>query len=100
VATLNTLADSVHVQSRFFAPAVGVPEDPVTGSVHGPLAVYLVVNELIPMLRGTAAISCVQAEAGGRAGLVRAMVTQNPGEGYAVRIAGQCVTTMRGRLLA
>jgi len=98
VATLNTLADSIHVQSRFFAPAAGVPEDPVTGSVHGPLATYLVVNELVPFHRNTAAVHCVQAEPGGRAGSIRAMVTQHPGEGYSVRIAGQCVTTMRGKL--
>jgi PhzF family phenazine biosynthesis protein len=98
VATLNTLSDSIHVQSRFFAPAAGVPEDPVTGSVHGPLATYLVVNELVPFYRDTAAVHCVQAEADGRAGVVRAMVTRHPGQGYSVRIAGQCVTTMKGKL--
>jgi PhzF family phenazine biosynthesis protein len=99
VASLQTLADSVHVQSRFFAPAVGVAEDPVTGSVHGPLATYLVVNELVPFVGNTAAVNCLQAEAGGRAGTVRALVTQHRGEGYAVRIAGQCMTTMQGRLV-
>ncbi len=98
VATLQTLVESMHVQSRFFAPAVGVPEDPVTGSVHGPLATYLVVNELVPFVRNTAAVNCLQAEGGGRAGVVRALVTRHPGEGYAVRIAGQCTTTMRGKL--
>ncbi len=98
VATLNTLADSIHAQSRFFAPAAGVPEDPVTGSVHGPLATYLVVNELVPFHQNTAAVHCIQAEPGGRAGAIRAMVTKHPGEGFSVRIAGQCVTTMRGKL--
>ena len=98
VATLDTLAASIHVQSRFFAPAAGVDEDPVTGSVHGPLATYLVVNDLVPLHSHTAAVSCVQAEAGGRTGLVRALVTRHPGAGYAVRIAGQCMTTMRGKL--
>src|SRR5262249_23897900 len=42
-ATLDTLCESTNVVSRFFAPAAGIPEDPVTGSVHGPLAVFLVV---------------------------------------------------------
>ena len=36
MATVNTLAQSIQVQSRFFCPSVGVNEDPVTGSVHGP----------------------------------------------------------------
>lgn len=99
VATLNTLTPSTHVQSRFFAPAGGVDEDPVTGSVHGPLAAYLVAHDLVPHAQGTAAVTCVQGEAGGRAGLVRVLVTRRPGEGYAVRIAGECRTTMRGKLL-
>ncbi len=98
LATLDTLSPSIQVQSRFFAPQVGVNEDPVTGSVHGPLATYLVVNELVPMRDHTAAVSCVQSCPSGRAGLVRALVEQRPGEGFGVRIAGQCVTTMRGTL--
>ena len=98
VATVNTLAPSMQVQSRFFCPAVGIDEDPVTGSVHGPLAVYLVINELVPIRNHTAAVSCVQSAASGRAGLVRALVTQHPGQDYEVSIAGQCITTMRGVL--
>lgn len=33
-------ADGVDCVSRFFAPAAGIPEDPVTGSAHCLLAVY------------------------------------------------------------
>ena len=98
MATVNTLAQSIQVQSRFFCPSVGVNEDPVTGSVHGPLATYLVINELVPMRNQLAAVSCVQSAASGRAGLVQVMVTQKPGEGFDACIAGQCVTTMQGRL--
>ena len=99
LATLNTLSPSAHVQSRFFAPAFGVNEDPVSGSVHGPLAAYLMAHELVPHDGRVAAVTCVQAEAGGRAGLIRALVTQERGEGFSVRIAGQCQTTMRGTLI-
>jgi len=98
LATARTLAPSIQVQSRFFCPMLGVNEDPVTGSVHGPLATYLVINGLVPTQDRLAAVSCVQSAASGRAGLVRAMVTRKPGEGYEARIAGQCVATMRGRL--
>ncbi len=98
LATVNTLSPTTHVQSRFFAPQCGINEDPVTGSVHGPLAAYLVVNQLVPMADHQAAVSCVQASPTGRAGLVRALVEQHPGEGFRVRIAGQCVTSMRGTL--
>ncbi len=100
LATVSTLSPTTHVQSRFFAPQTGINEDPVTGSVHGPLATYLVVNQLVPMSNHTAAVSCIQACPSGRAGLVRALVEQRPGEGFRVRIAGQCITTMQGTLIA
>ena len=97
VATLNTLSKATTVHSRFFAPAVGVPEDPVTGSVHGPLATLLVVNELVPHARGRSALNCVQGQPGGRAGLVRALVESTP-QGYRVSIAARCHTTLTGEL--
>ncbi len=98
LATTNTLTPSINVQSRFFAPAVGVDEDSVTGSVHGPLAVYLVSSGLVPDFRNMAALSCTQSHSSGRAGLVRAVVSRQEGTGYAVRIGGQCATVMQGNL--
>jgi trans-2,3-dihydro-3-hydroxyanthranilate isomerase len=97
VATTATLAESVNVHSRFFAPAAGVNEDPVTGSVHGPLAVYLVVNGLVGRAGGRSALLCAQGRPGDRSGLVRALVESTP-QGYRVRIAGQCFTTLTGEL--
>ncbi len=99
ISTLNTLTPSVHVQSRFFAPAAGIDEDPVTGSVHGPLTAYLVTRGLVPVHDGLAGLSCVQSKAGGRAGLLHALVAVGADGGCAVRIAGQAVATMRGTLL-
>lgn len=39
--TLETVDKSSAVHSRFFAPGVGINEDPVTGSANGPLGAYL-----------------------------------------------------------
>jgi PhzF family phenazine biosynthesis protein len=39
--SLETVEPSSAVHSRFYAPAVGIVEDPVTGSSNGPLGVYL-----------------------------------------------------------
>jgi trans-2,3-dihydro-3-hydroxyanthranilate isomerase len=97
VSTLNTLSESVHVQSRFFAPASGVPEDPVTGSVHGPLGTLLVVQEMVPLVDNSAALICLQGIPGGRMGMVHIAVKASS-SGYDVAIAGSCVTTMRGEL--
>jgi trans-2,3-dihydro-3-hydroxyanthranilate isomerase len=41
VFTLETVEKTSAIHSRFFGPAVGVDEDPVTGSSNGPLGVYL-----------------------------------------------------------
>ena len=72
--------------SRFFGPAVGVPEDPVTGSAHCCLAPYwaerLDRNELVGW------------QASERGGEVRVRH-----EGTRVMLTGQAVTVMRGELL-
>jgi PhzF family phenazine biosynthesis protein len=100
LATVRTLTPVVHVQSRFFAPALGIDEDPVTGSVHGPLAAYLVMQGLVPVEGGMAGLTCVQGRPGGRAGLVHALVQRGPDTTCSVRIGGQAVAAMRGTLLA
>ena len=72
--------------SRFFAPAVGVDEDPVTGSAHCCLAPYwrerLAKDELVGF------------QASRRGGVVR---TRSNGD--RVYLAGQAVTILTGRLL-
>jgi len=72
--------------SRFFAPAVGVPEDPVTGSAHCCLAPFWADrkdrNELVGF------------QASARGGEVRVRF-----EGNRVMLTGQAVTVMRGELL-
>jgi PhzF family phenazine biosynthesis protein len=72
--------------SRFFAPAAGVPEDPVTGSAHcglGPFwAARLGKKELIGY------------QASARGGTVRVRV-----DGDRVHLGGQAVTVLRGELL-
>jgi PhzF family phenazine biosynthesis protein len=71
--------------SRFFAPAVGVPEDPVTGSAHCLLATYwaakLSKNEMVAY------------QASPRGGVVRVRL-----DGDRVRLSGQAVTVLRGDL--
>jgi predicted PhzF superfamily epimerase YddE/YHI9 len=71
--------------SRFFAPGVGVPEDPVTGSAHCALAPYW-----RPRI-GRDAMSGYQASA--RGGTVWTTV-----RGDRVLLSGRAVTMMRGML--
>lgn len=72
--------------SRFFAPQMGINEDPVTGSAHCILAPYWSRR-----LEKTA-FEAFQASA--RGGTLRVRL-----EGERVAIAGQAVTVLRGELL-
>lgn len=98
VSTVRTVTPSAHVQSRFFAPSIGLNEDSVTGSVHGPLSAYLVDRGAAPRQNDLAGLTCVQGIAGGRTGLLHALVQCHDDGTYAVRIGGRAVTTMSGTL--
>jgi PhzF family phenazine biosynthesis protein len=71
--------------SRFFAPAVGVDEDPVTGSAHCALAPYW--SERLGKLEMTG------RQVSRRGGTVHVRLA-----GDRVMIGGQAVTVMRGQL--
>ncbi|MFI8344727.1 PhzF family phenazine biosynthesis protein [Streptomyces sp. NPDC085639] len=73
--------------SRFFAPARGIPEDPVTGSAHTALAPYWAAR-----LGRTDALTGLQASA--RPGLVRTAL-----RGDRVRLTGRAVTVLEAVLL-
>ncbi|MEU4190306.1 PhzF family phenazine biosynthesis protein [Kribbella sp. NPDC026611] len=83
VADASTPYDFV---SRFFAPASGIPEDPVTGSAHTALAPYwaerLGRDELVGY------------QASARGGVVRVSSA-----GDRVHLKGQAITTLDGELL-
>ncbi|MDF1801050.1 MAG: PhzF family phenazine biosynthesis protein [Planctomycetota bacterium] len=72
--------------SRFFAPGLGIPEDPVTGSAHCALGPFWAAR------LGKLELDAYQASArGGRLGVrVR---------GERVLLTGRAVTTLRGELL-
>jgi PhzF family phenazine biosynthesis protein len=99
VSTVATLTPSMNVQSRFFAPGVGVNEDPVTGSVHGPLAAYLVGHDLVGIHDGLAAVTCTQGLPGGRTGILYVLAQPKFNGVCSVRIGGHALTTMRGDLI-
>jgi len=71
--------------SRFFAPAVGVPEDPVTGSAHCCLVPYW------SQRLGKQALTAFQASP--RGGVLRCRLA-----GERVILAGRAVTVLKGEL--
>ena len=49
--------DKATAYSRMFAPAIGVHEDPATGSASGPLGCYLVRHKIVPVAKAGAMLS-------------------------------------------
>jgi PhzF family phenazine biosynthesis protein len=81
-ADLSQTEQGYDFVSRFFAPAVGVPEDPVTGSAHSCLAPYWGKK------LGKKEMLAYQASA--RGGVLRLRL-----EGERVILAGQAVTVLQ-----
>jgi PhzF family phenazine biosynthesis protein len=60
VFTLDPQIEGCLVQSRMFCPAMGIPEDPVSGNAHGLLGAYLLHHGLLPRDGARAAFSGAQ----------------------------------------
>lgn len=87
------------VYSRMFAPALGVLEDPATGSASGPLGCYLVQHGCVSGPDAQAIVS-TQGVKMGRASRIHIEITGGPGAITRVRIGGEAVLIARGELLA
>jgi PhzF family phenazine biosynthesis protein len=104
--TLETYDTSSSVHSRFFAPAVGINEDPVTGSSNGPLGMYLwqyAIARDIPvrsrqLADGKTEFIGEQGNEIGRAGHVKIRVVAIDGGVVGLSIAGEAVTIMNSIL--
>jgi len=86
IVTARSTSSAYDYVSRFFAPAVGVNEDPVTGSAHCTLAPYW--SEVI----GNNSLVGYQASA--RGGFVGTEY-----EGERVKLKGKAITVMRAEIM-
>jgi PhzF family phenazine biosynthesis protein len=77
--------------SRMFCPALGIPEDPVSGNAHGMLAVYLINQELLVPKDGIVAFRGHQGQWVRRAGIVDVKVETSGKVAQNVRITGDAV---------
>lgn len=85
IVTAKSSIGDFHFVSRFFAPAAGVPEDPVTGSAHCTLGPY--------WQQKLNRSEFVAYQASRRGGIVRVRVA-----GDRVILGGKAITVMRGHL--
>jgi PhzF family phenazine biosynthesis protein len=99
--TTHVRDSASHVHSRFFAPHYGVPEDPATGSVHGPLALYMWRHGMVqPGNADVLTLVGEQGEAIGRPSRVYVEVALAGGTPCRVRVGGEAVTVIKGDLSA
>jgi len=82
---------------RYFAPALGVAEDPATGSAAGPLAVHLARHDQIAFGQQ---VEVRQGEEIGRPSVLLVRVEAAGGQVTAVDVGGSAVIVARGELLA
>jgi PhzF family phenazine biosynthesis protein len=78
-------------ESRMFVPALGIPEDPVSGNAHGMLGVYLVNHELMKPTDGRLKFRGKQGQWVRRPGAVEVEVECSGKVAQSVRIVGDAV---------
>ena len=95
VFTMETFEKVNSAHLRFYAPAFGIDEDPVTGSANGPLLLVLMKSGLINNKTENGKFIFEQGDFIGREG--RVTVAYSPNENK-LAIAGNAVTILKGEL--
>ncbi|MEO3434205.1 PhzF family phenazine biosynthesis protein [Inquilinus sp. CAU 1745] len=85
-----------HIRARLFAPAMGITEDPATGSAAAALAGYLTAQDRYP--DGTARWVVEQGFEMGRPSILEVEADIHAGKATAVRVGGSAVIIARGQL--
>jgi trans-2,3-dihydro-3-hydroxyanthranilate isomerase len=85
---------AVHV--RMFAPLLGIPEDPATGSANGALGAYLVRHRALPVTPPTTRLTSEQGAEISRPSRLLIEVDGPAGGPTCVRVGGQAVLIAQG----
>lgn len=92
VFTFDSDNPEILTHGRMFAPAIGIPEDPVTGNANGPLGAYLIHNKLVDFKKdGEFVFKSQQGEAINRTGVVEVFVKTIDSKPVTVKIGGNAV---------
>jgi trans-2,3-dihydro-3-hydroxyanthranilate isomerase len=98
VFTLETEGAEATVHTRMFAPSLGVPEDPATGSANGALGAYLVRHRVVPVTEPTTYITSEQGLELGRPSTLYVEVDSRGAEIASVRVGGEVVAMAEGEV--
>ena len=95
VFTFDSDDSSILTHGRMFAPAIGIPEDPVTGNANGPLGAYLVHHKILEAPNGIITFRGKQGEAIGRPGIVTVTVEATDGRPFKVQVGGDATIAFK-----
>ena len=95
--TLETEAPESTVHVRAFAPSLGIPEDPATGSVAGAMGAYLANYQIIKD-QGLRHIQIEQGVEMGRPSLIQVKVDQKDGVITGIAVGGKSRVLIEGIL--
>jgi trans-2,3-dihydro-3-hydroxyanthranilate isomerase len=99
VFTTEATEPGITVYSRMFAPGLGVPEDPATGSAAGPLGCFLVTHGLVRGADAARRMVNWQGVKMGRPSRLHIAITSGEaGQITRVQVGGQSVLVAEGAL--
>jgi trans-2,3-dihydro-3-hydroxyanthranilate isomerase len=96
VFTFETEQAKAMVHVHMFAPLLGIPEDPATGSANGALGAYLVHHRAVEVTEPTTHILSEQGAEISRPSTLYVEVDGTGDEITAVRVGGQVVLVAEG----
>ncbi|MBT3921837.1 MAG: PhzF family phenazine biosynthesis protein, partial [Nitrospina sp.] len=95
--TTQVVHSSFSLHSRAFAPSMGIPEDPATGSVSGAVGAYLAKYDVIEKEK----LGDIKIEQGyemKRPSSIYVQVTQQGSEIQKIRVGGQTQSVFTGQM--
>jgi trans-2,3-dihydro-3-hydroxyanthranilate isomerase len=89
--------DDATVYTRMFGPAIGIAEDPATGSAAGPLGCYLFAHGVLDAPKA-ATIKNLQGVRMGRPSVIHTAIAGTPSDIRTVRVGGEAMLAGEGTL--
>lgn len=83
---------------RFFAPSLGIFEDPVTGTANGPMAAFLWENGFLDRAKKHFSFRALQGHNIGRPGIVHVKMVIKDEKVNLIQIAGEAVSVIEGNI--
>jgi trans-2,3-dihydro-3-hydroxyanthranilate isomerase len=97
--SLETVNSEATVHCRMFAPGIGVPEDPATGSASGALGAFLVTHGIVAPENGVAQITVEQGLEIDRPSRIEVEITvSDTNDITEVRVGGKAITVIKGEV--